>query len=103
MIDFSLVKGFDWDKGNTEKNVKHGVTKMEAEQIFFNHPLLVLVDQKHSQSESRFHAYGKTMEGRLLLVTFTLRSNGTLLRVISARNMSARERKRYHEESETSS
>ena len=101
MLDFSKVEGFDWDKGNVQKNEKHGVTPSEAEQVFFNWPLLVLEDEKHSQGEERYHAYGKTNEGRSLQITFTFRSNGTRLRVISARTMSARERKRYDEEPQT--
>ncbi len=98
MLDFSNIEGFDWDKGNDQKNEKHGVTTTEAEQVFFNRPLLVLMDEKHSYSEARYHAYGKTNEGRFLQIAFTLRSNGTKLRVISARDMSTRERRRYDEE-----
>jgi len=95
MIDFDKIEGFDWDAGNARKNDKHGVTQSEAEQVFFNEPLLLLLDTKHSESESRYHAYGKTHGGRLLQVAFTLRVNGTKLRVISARNMSPRERRVY--------
>ena len=48
MIDWTKITGFDWDEGNTRKNEKHGVTMAEAEQLFFNAPLLVLEDSKHS-------------------------------------------------------
>jgi uncharacterized DUF497 family protein len=61
--------------------------KGEAEQVFFNEPLLLLSDRKHSDKERRFHALGKTEDDRLLHVTFTLRDVGRLIRVISARDM----------------
>ena len=60
MIDWTKITGFDWDEGNTRKNEKHGVSMAEAEQVFFNAPLLVLDDAGHSNQEPRFHALGKT-------------------------------------------
>lgn len=87
--------GFDWDEGNTRKNwVKHGVSIQEAEEIFFNQPLVVAEDEKHSQKEERHYALGKTDAGRHLFVVYALRKN--LIRIISARNMSRKERKIYH-------
>lgn len=95
MIDLSKITSFDWDEGNARKNEKHGVSMAEAEQVFFNIPLLVLEDMKHSRTESRFHALGKTDKVRLLHITFTLRRAGEKIRVISARNMHRRERSVY--------
>ena len=96
MIDWTRVVGFDWDAGNERKSVdKHGVRQTEAEQAFFNQPLLVLEDERHSADEPRFHALGRTEAGRRLQITFTLRREGSLVRVISARDMSARERAIY--------
>lgn len=98
MIDFSRIVGFDWDAGNITKSVdKHSVDLREAEQAFLDRRLLVLVDESHSDDEKRFHAYGQSMDGRLLLVSFTLRQNYTMIRVISARDMSRKERQRYAE------
>ena len=98
MIDWSQVTGFDWDKGNARKSsTKHGVGQFEAEQVFFNTPLLVLADEKHSQEESRYHALGKTNDARMLHITFTFRAEGTLIRVISARDMHSKERKVYEQ------
>ena len=100
MLDLAGLEGFDWDEGNSRKSVeKHDVSQAEAEQIFFNDPLLVVEDVRHSARESRLHALGRTDEGRLLHVTFTLRGNGRLIRVISARTMHRRERSRYAQES----
>jgi uncharacterized DUF497 family protein len=95
MIDWDLVTGFEWDIGNRGKNAKHGVEDGEAEQLFLSEPLLVLADPRHSRAEQRYHALGRTMSGRLLHVTFTLRSNRTKLRVISARDMHRKERAVY--------
>lgn len=95
MIDFGKITGFDWDTGNARKNEKHGVSMAEAEQVFFNAPLLMLDDASHSQAEFRIHALGQTDAGRLLHITLTLRASGTLIRVISARDMHRKERAAY--------
>ena len=63
--------------------------------MLFQEPLLVVDDAGHSRAEPRFHALGRTPEGRLLQVTFTPRGGGTLLRVISVRAMSYKERRIY--------
>ena len=61
MLDFSRVTGFEWDEGNSRKSVdKHGVSQSEAEQIFLDPRLLVLVDDRHSGAEKRFAAYGRS-------------------------------------------
>jgi len=99
MLDFRQIVGFDWDKGNARKSVtKHGVDQSEAEQLFFNDPLLVLDDSGHSLDEPSFHALGRSDADRPLHVKFTLRREGTLIRVISVRDMSRKERTRYAEE-----
>lgn len=88
MIGWTKVIGFEWDDGNSRKSAeKHGVSRSEAEQIFFNHSLLVVQDAKHSNIEPRFHALGSTETGRRLHVSFTLLSKASLVRVISARDM----------------
>ena len=96
MVNFSKIIGFSWDEGNARKNQdKHGVSQGEAEEIFFNQPLLVVGDDKHSQAELRYVALGATNFDVLLAVVFTLRQEGTLIRVISARPMSKKERMHY--------
>ena len=64
-------------------------------QVVFNYPLLVLADQKHSHNEARYHALGKSDDARLLHITFTLRANDALVRVISTRNIHRKERSFY--------
>ena len=96
MIDLGLVIGFEWDSGNRRKNeVKHSVTQMEAEEVFFNNPLLISTDDKHSEIENRYLALGKTNKDRGLTIIFTLRQNGTLIRVISARDQHRKDRHLY--------
>ena len=96
MLALKNVTGFDWDAGNDRKNAdKHDVSQTEAEQVFFNEPLIVSGDVAHSQAEPRWHALGRTSENRLLHITFTIRGNGVLIRVISARDVSRKERRIY--------
>jgi len=97
MIDLTKITSFEWDEGNARKNEKHGVSMAEAEQVFFNTPLLVLEDIKHSRHELRFHALGKTDKVRLLHLTFTLRHADEKIRVISAREMHRKERAIYEQ------
>ncbi len=97
MLKLAEITGFDWDAGNERKNGKHGVSMAQAEQVFFNAPLLILGDAKHSQQEPRYHALGRSDDGRLLHLTFTLRRSGSLIRVISARDMHRKERAFYEQ------
>jgi uncharacterized protein len=98
-MDLEQIEGFDWDEGNVRKSVeKHHVSQGEAEQIFFNDPLLISEDVGHSVRELRLHALGQTDAGRLLHVTFTLRNGNKLIRVISARSMHRKERIHYEQE-----
>ena len=98
MIDLDRIEGFDWDSGNSRTSAdKHDVSQAEAESVFFNDPLILVEDGRHSERELRFNALGKTAQDRLLHVTFTLRQDATLIRVISARDMHRKERKAYEQ------
>jgi hypothetical protein len=91
---FPDVEGFQWDERNSSKNwARHGISQTEAEQIFVNRPVVVIGDVAHSGTEARYFSFGRTDGERLLTVVFTVR--GQLLRVISARPMSRRERRGY--------
>ena len=91
------IEGFQWDKGNIEKNrQKHKVLNSECEQVFFNEPLIIADDVKHSQKEKRWFVLGRTELDRKLFIVFTIRNK--IIRVISARDMTKRERKIYNEE-----
>jgi uncharacterized DUF497 family protein len=92
MFDFIQGTGFDWDQGNSDKNwIRHQVTREECEQMFNNHPIVDSLNA--SQVEQRYHALGETDRARMLFVAFTFR--GELIHVISARDMSRRERQTY--------
>ncbi|MDP2884537.1 MAG: BrnT family toxin [Ignavibacteria bacterium] len=93
---FPQFIGFDWDEGNRLKNWRrHKVAWWECEEVFFNQPLYVFQDQRHSLAEERSYLLGKTHINRLLFIVFTRRSSW--IRVISARDMSGKERKVYLE------
>jgi uncharacterized protein len=93
---FDKLTGFQWDLGNSHKNlINHGVENWEGEQIFFNIPLIILDDPKHSLREDRWAALGKSDSGRLLVVVFAKR--GHLIRIISARDMNRKEKMFYEE------
>ena len=82
---------FDWDESNRTKNwTKHKVDYRECEEIFGNRPLKTYKDAKHSQGENRLVALGITNRNRRLYLVFTLRNNK--IRIISARDMSRKER-----------
>jgi len=92
--------GFDWDEGNSGKNWSmHRVSDSESEEVFFNRPFVVRRDLEHSQGESRFYALGQTDRTRSLFVAFTVR--GKLILVISARDMTRKERRIYQTNEET--
>ncbi len=94
-IDLFSVEEFDWDQFNIEKNrKKHEVEPYECEEVFFNEPY-VATDEKHSCNEERYYSLGKTYSERLLFVVFTVRDNK--IRVISARDMTIKERRLYYE------
>lgn len=94
MPEIIALDGFDWDDGNLSKNWEaHRVTPGECEQVFFNAPLLLADDIKHSGNGARYYVLGRTDAGRLLFIAFTVRE--TKIRVISARPMSRRERSHY--------
>ena len=81
-------------EGNVNKNwASHRVSPHEAEQAFFNRPPIVGDDMKHSRAEPRYFVLGQTDDDSPLFIAFTLR--GDLIRVMSTRDMSHRERKVY--------
>ncbi len=87
---------FEWDAGNKNKNfLKHNVSMQEAEEVFFNEPLLISQDMSHSLQEQRFVALGRTNNSRRLFLSFTIRNYK--VRVISVRDMSKKERSTYEQ------
>ena len=94
MLDLRNLVGFEWDKGNIEKSYKkHGILPNEAEEVFLDNEILILEDVEHSKQEERFEAIGKTIEGKILFLAFTVRKYQ--IRIISARKANAKERRLY--------
>ena len=91
--EYPEFAGFDWDDGNRSKNLKHAVQNWECEQVFFNEPLVILDDPRHSVAEDRHAVFGHTDSGRKLVVVYTMRNRR--IRVISARDMKRKERQFY--------
>jgi uncharacterized protein len=96
VFDFDSIIGFDWDEGNRQKNwEKHQVDFRECEEVFFNQPLLISEDIKHSFKEKRYHVLGRSDTNRMIFLVFTIRNNK--IRVISARDQSKKERIVYEQ------
>ncbi len=94
---FNKCTGFEWNEGNSLKNwIRHQVSQGECEQVFFNEPLIVFADVKHSLDENRWFLLGVTDAGRFLFIVFTIRKS--LIRIISARDMNKKERSIYNEQ-----
>ena len=94
MVDLEKYKGFEWDKGNVDKNYqKHGISPNEAEEVFLDENLKILKDIKHSQKEERMIALGTTISGKKLFIVYTVRLEK--VRIVSARPMNKKERSNY--------
>lgn len=94
-LDLSKIEGFEWDEGNLSHIKKHGVSKEECEEAFFNKQPELTPDETHSQIEERYRVYGQSNNGRLLFMIITIRNNK--IRVISARGQNKKERKEFME------
>jgi uncharacterized DUF497 family protein len=89
---------FTWDPAKAAANLrKHGVAFEDASTVFRNPLAKVLPDPTHSEREQRSLILGHSAGGRLLLVVFT--ETEERIRIISARDVSARERREYEEHS----
>lgn len=87
---------FEWDPEKALSNVrKHGIAFLEASEVFGDILSSTVPDPDHSGEELRFLIFGQTMAGKHLVVAYTERNR--LLRIISARDMTARERKAYEQ------
>ena len=90
---------FEWDSAKAKANLlKHDVSFDEAATVFFDSDALDGPDELHSHAETRFRRLGKSVDGRVLMVAYTVRRAGSAetIRVISARRASRRERVAYH-------
>ena len=89
---------FEWDEiKNKENHRKHGVSFDEAQSVFYDERAVEFYDDKHSEWEDRFLLLGVGSKMRVLLVCHCLRSDGSVIRIISARKATKKERDLYPE------
>ena len=87
---------FEWDEDKARTNVqKHGVSFEEAQTVFFAEDALVYDDPDHSEDEDRFLLIGPSASLRLLVVVHCLREEADVIRIISARGLTHRERQAF--------
>lgn len=93
------IAGFDWDRGNRDKCLEHGVSIAEVESLFLR-PIMIVPDKAHSGCETRFRAIGQTAEGRHVFLVFSVREKNDKrhIRPISARYMHKKEVRHYEKE-----
>lgn len=86
------ILGFQWDSFNLHKLKKHDVSQEEAEEIFYNRPI---IDEGAyaKRGEKKYRCLGKTNQGRFLAAFFTIRTG--LIRNISVRTMRKKEEALY--------
>ena len=87
---------FEWDERKNEKNInKHGLDFADAVDIF-NHPMLTRLDTRYDYGENRWISIGMT-HSRIVVVVYTERVEGKIVRIISMRKALKHERKKYEE------
>ena len=87
---------FEWDKRKAAASLrKHGVSFEEARSVFFDEQARLIDDPDHSEEEDRFVLLGLSGALRLLLICHCYRSEGEVIRIISARRATRMEAKFY--------
>ena len=88
---------YQWDPNKAKSNdKKHGVKFADAVGVFEDENAITVEDEH--ESESRFITIGRDFLRRILVVVYTFR--GVVIRIISARKATAREKKIYEEQNE---
>ena len=87
---------FEWDQRKAAANLKkHGIAFEEAQSVFFDERARLIDDPDHSEDEDRFVLLGLSSSLRMPLVCHCYRREGEVIRIISARQATARESKHY--------
>lgn len=87
---------FEWDASKAASNKKkHGVTFEEAKSVFYDDFAIQFFDDENSELEDRFLILGLSNEARFLLICHCELDSGNLIRIISARKATEKERKLY--------
>ena len=87
---------FEWDdkKNQINKN-KHGVSFEEAKSVFYDDNAIEFWDEDHSDAEDRFLLLGRSYKMRILIIVHCYREQESIIRIISARKATVREREHY--------
>ena len=89
---------FEWDeRKNTANKKKHGVSFEEAQTVFFDENAIEYDDPEHSDEEDRFILVGRSYQLRVLVVCHCFRRSASVIRIISARKATRRERRAHME------
>ena len=87
---------FEWDDTkNRENQRKHGVSFEEAQSVFFDDEALEFPDPDHSSDEDRFLLLGRSYHLRILVICHCFRVSESVIRLISARKATPKERHTY--------
>ena len=87
---------FEWDERKAVANLKkHGVSFEEAKSVFYDERAKLIDDPDHSVDEDRFILFGLSSALKVLVVCHCYRTNGGVIRIISARKATAREMRSY--------
>ena len=87
---------FEWDEKKAASNAKkHGVTFEEARTVFYDENAIQFYDPDHSDEEDRFILLGLSFKPQVLVVCHCFRETETVVRIISARKATTKERKPY--------
>jgi len=89
---------FAWDERKNEANRrKHGVRFEDAQTVFFDEDAIKFFDPDHSEEEDRFLLLGRSFRLRVLVVCHCYRESQGVIRIISARKATRKERRHYAE------
>ena len=87
---------FEWSSAKARANLKkYGVSFEEAQSVFYDEYARHFDDEAHSGKEERFIMLGMSIRSRVLIVCHCERSSGDIIRIISARKATRKERKFY--------
>ena len=87
---------FTWDPAKNDSNLnKHGVRFEEAQTVFFDVSAMEFFDTEHSRDEDRFLMLGQSFSLKVLMVCHCYRDSEQVIRIISARKATAKERSTY--------
>ncbi|MGD9841888.1 MAG: BrnT family toxin [Steroidobacteraceae bacterium] len=93
---------FEWDDAKAASNMqKHGVDFVEAMSVFTDPLSMTIYDDEHSEDEDRWVSLGRSINSQLLVVIHTFVTTGApsaLIRIISARLATRREREQYEQQ-----